>query len=124
MQLESPDRYSTYWSIWIEVLFGIMFPFQNLALSYLSVVKFKCLYVNSTIWHASDWNSQGDIMTTIGFLKEAPDVNIHGFNVYHKNRLILVCFLKEDFLHLYVQLHYVHKRISHSIYVPRYGEEG
>ncbi|KAF5958680.1 hypothetical protein HYC85_005905 [Camellia sinensis] len=29
------------------------------------------------------------VVTTIGFLKEAPRVNIHGFNVYHKNRLIL-----------------------------------
>ncbi|RHN63496.1 hypothetical protein MtrunA17_Chr4g0058871 [Medicago truncatula] len=29
------------------------------------------------------------IFVTIGFLKEAPDVDIHGFNVYHKNRLIL-----------------------------------
>ncbi|KAG9449911.1 hypothetical protein H6P81_009876 [Aristolochia fimbriata] len=29
------------------------------------------------------------IVTTIGFIKEAPHVNIHGFNVYHKNRLIL-----------------------------------
>lgn len=33
---------------------------------------------------------QGTVVTTIGFLKEAPQVNIHGFNVYHKNRLILV----------------------------------
>ncbi|KAM7471290.1 hypothetical protein LguiA_009473 [Lonicera macranthoides] len=32
---------------------------------------------------------EGTVITTIGFLKEAPDVNIHGFNVYHKNRLIL-----------------------------------
>ncbi|RVW53009.1 hypothetical protein CK203_072753 [Vitis vinifera] len=32
---------------------------------------------------------QGTVVTTIGFLKEAPQVNIHGFNVYHKNRLIL-----------------------------------
>ncbi|XP_019415467.1 PREDICTED: protein MICRORCHIDIA 6-like [Lupinus angustifolius] len=32
---------------------------------------------------------QATIVTTIGFLKEAPHVNIHGFNVYHKNRLIL-----------------------------------
>ncbi|KAK7350632.1 hypothetical protein VNO77_09463 [Canavalia gladiata] len=32
---------------------------------------------------------QATIVTTIGFLKEAPQVNIHGFNVYHKNRLIL-----------------------------------
>ncbi|KAJ9135345.1 hypothetical protein P3X46_032539 [Hevea brasiliensis] len=27
------------------------------------------------------------VITTIGFLKEAPDVNIHGFNIYHLNRL-------------------------------------
>ncbi|KAK3004556.1 hypothetical protein RJ639_019062 [Escallonia herrerae] len=33
--------------------------------------------------------SDGSVVTTIGFLKEAPNVNIHGFNVYHKNRLIL-----------------------------------
>ncbi|KAG7023121.1 Protein MICRORCHIDIA 6, partial [Cucurbita argyrosperma subsp. argyrosperma] len=32
---------------------------------------------------------EGVVVTTIGFLKEAPHVNIHGFNVYHKNRLIL-----------------------------------
>ncbi|GAB2269824.1 hypothetical protein Dimus_004742 [Dionaea muscipula] len=32
---------------------------------------------------------EGQVVTTIGFLKEAPQVNIHGFNVYHKNRLIL-----------------------------------
>ncbi|KAK9271675.1 hypothetical protein L1049_002038 [Liquidambar formosana] len=29
------------------------------------------------------------VVTTIGFLKDAPYVNIHGFNVYHRNRLIL-----------------------------------
>ncbi|KAL5747167.1 hypothetical protein ACOSQ2_024464 [Xanthoceras sorbifolium] len=32
---------------------------------------------------------EGTVVTTIGFLKEAPHVSIHGFNVYHKNRLIL-----------------------------------
>lgn len=36
---------------------------------------------------------QVSVITTIGFLKEAPHVNIHGFNVYHKNRLILVTLL-------------------------------
>jgi len=30
------------------------------------------------------------VITSIGFLKEAPHVGFHGFNVYHKNRLILV----------------------------------
>ncbi|KAL2492634.1 Histidine kinase [Abeliophyllum distichum] len=34
-------------------------------------------------------NVEGSVITTVGFLKEAPHVNIHGFNVYHKNRLIL-----------------------------------
>ncbi|KAH6557461.1 hypothetical protein KP509_1Z113400 [Ceratopteris richardii] len=29
------------------------------------------------------------VITTIGFAKEAPVVNVHGFNVYHKNRLIM-----------------------------------
>ncbi|KAI3684512.1 hypothetical protein L6452_33736 [Arctium lappa] len=35
---------------------------------------------------------EGSVVTTIGFLKEAPDVNIHGFNIYHKGRLILPFF--------------------------------
>ncbi|KAA8530215.1 hypothetical protein F0562_004924 [Nyssa sinensis] len=29
------------------------------------------------------------VITTIGFLQDAPHVNIHGFNIYHRNRLIL-----------------------------------
>ncbi|KAI4329540.1 hypothetical protein MLD38_027918 [Melastoma candidum] len=33
---------------------------------------------------------EGEVVTTIGFLKEAPNVSIDGFNIYHKNRLILV----------------------------------
>lgn len=32
---------------------------------------------------------EGEILTTIGYLNGAPNVNVHGFNVYHKNRLIL-----------------------------------
>ncbi|XP_074316921.1 protein MICRORCHIDIA 6-like isoform X2 [Silene latifolia] len=39
---------------------------------------------------------EGEVVTIIGFLKEAPDVNIHGFNVYHKNRLILVVMYDAD----------------------------
>ncbi|GLT77527.1 hypothetical protein SLA2020_491000 [Shorea laevis] len=37
----------------------------------------------------SGGNVEGTVVTTIGFLKQAPQVNIHGFCVYHKNRLIL-----------------------------------
>lgn len=32
------------------------------------------------------------VETTIGFIKEAPDLGVSGFNLYHKNRLIRVCF--------------------------------
>ncbi|WCJ36098.1 Histidine kinase- DNA gyrase B- and HSP90-like ATPase family protein [Euphorbia peplus] len=32
---------------------------------------------------------EGKVITTIGFIKEAPTMNVHGFSVYHKNRLIL-----------------------------------
>ncbi|OEL21974.1 Protein MICRORCHIDIA 6 [Dichanthelium oligosanthes] len=31
-----------------------------------------------------------DVITTIGYLKGAPRLDIYGFNVYHKNRLILI----------------------------------
>lgn len=37
----------------------------------------------------SSGNMQGAVITTIGFLKEAPHVNFHGFSIYHRNRLIL-----------------------------------
>lgn len=37
-------------------------------------------------------NEQAEVVTTIGFLKEAPRVNLSGFCVYHKNRLIMVSF--------------------------------
>ncbi|CAA6661224.1 unnamed protein product [Spirodela intermedia] len=33
--------------------------------------------------------TEGTCIVTIGFLNGSPDVNIHGFNIYHKNRLIL-----------------------------------
>ncbi|CAI0547389.1 unnamed protein product [Linum tenue] len=33
---------------------------------------------------------EGHVITTIGFVKDAPRVSIHGFNIYHKNRLIQV----------------------------------
>ncbi|CAH2036892.1 unnamed protein product [Thlaspi arvense] len=34
-------------------------------------------------------HEQAEVVTTIGFLKEAPKVNLSGFCVYHKNRLIM-----------------------------------
>ncbi|KAF1867307.1 hypothetical protein Lal_00049736 [Lupinus albus] len=35
------------------------------------------------------YSLRATVVTTIGFLKEAPEVSIQGFNIYHKNRLIL-----------------------------------
>ncbi|XP_072998721.1 protein MICRORCHIDIA 6-like isoform X2 [Typha latifolia] len=32
---------------------------------------------------------EAEVITTIGFLEGAPNLNVHGFNVYHRNRLIL-----------------------------------
>lgn len=45
---------------------------------------------------------QGQVITTIGFLKEAPHVCVHGFNVYHKNRLILVGVFCKRFCHMFL----------------------
>lgn len=36
-----------------------------------------------------DINQEVIVDTTIGFMNGAPNINVHGFNVYHKNRLIL-----------------------------------
>ncbi|XP_026664972.2 protein MICRORCHIDIA 6-like isoform X2 [Phoenix dactylifera] len=33
--------------------------------------------------------TEAEVITTIGFLEGAPEVNVHGFNIYHRNRLIL-----------------------------------
>lgn len=46
-------------------------------------------YPEFIMYRPSTGGTKEEVLTTIGFLKEAPDVNIHGFNVYHKNRLIL-----------------------------------
>ncbi|CAM0883226.1 unnamed protein product [Alopecurus aequalis] len=32
---------------------------------------------------------EGEILTSIGFINGAPTINVHGFNIYHRNRLIL-----------------------------------
>ncbi|KAG6514826.1 hypothetical protein ZIOFF_025200 [Zingiber officinale] len=34
-------------------------------------------------------DEKAEVVTTIGFLKEFPHVNVHGFNIYYMNRLIL-----------------------------------
>ncbi|XP_038879002.1 protein MICRORCHIDIA 6-like isoform X1 [Benincasa hispida] len=64
------------------VLRGTVVLHRNLAddLKYLEYILYK---------PQIGGHVEGVVVTTIGFLKEAPDVNIHGFNVYHKNRLIL-----------------------------------
>lgn len=58
------------------------------------VVEHRCIahdlkYPEFIMYKPQTGGTKEEILTTIGFLKEAPDVYIHGFNVYHKNRLIL-----------------------------------
>ena len=65
---------------------------------------------------------QGQVITTIGFLKEAPNVYHHGFNLYHKNRLILVSIFLVLKLILYtgtILLIYVRKcsNLVHNLWV-------
>ncbi|GAA0147738.1 hypothetical protein LIER_07365 [Lithospermum erythrorhizon] len=64
------------------LLRGRVIEYHNVAdgLKYPEFILYKPL---------SSGNVEGSVVTTIGFLKEAPLVNIHGFNVYHKNRLVL-----------------------------------
>ncbi|CAH9104419.1 unnamed protein product [Cuscuta europaea] len=64
------------------VLRGSLVEYHNIAseLKYRQCILYK---------PSSGGVCEGEIITTIGFLKEAPLVNHHGFNVYHKNRLIL-----------------------------------
>ncbi|KAL2935962.1 Protein MICRORCHIDIA 6 [Bienertia sinuspersici] len=58
------------------------------------VVEHRCIahdlkYPEFIMYRPQTGGTKEEILTTVGFLKEAPNVNIHGFNVYHKNRLIL-----------------------------------
>ncbi|KAK8465787.1 hypothetical protein PHAVU_009G176500 [Phaseolus vulgaris] len=75
--LHIPERFQI-------ILRGQVVKPHNIAddLKYPQFVKYAPLIGGSTKGTALT-------VTTIGFLKEAPQVNIHGFNVYHKNRLIL-----------------------------------
>ncbi|KAJ0971504.1 hypothetical protein J5N97_019463 [Dioscorea zingiberensis] len=49
-------------------------------LNYVECIKYKPK-VDGIIEH--------EVVTFIGFLEGAPNIDVHGFNVYHKNRLIL-----------------------------------
>lgn len=58
----------------------------------------------------SVFNEQGEVVTTIGFLKEAPKINLNGFCVYHKNRLIMVSF---EMLNMLAHIH-LKKELSYT----------
>ncbi|KAL4326302.1 hypothetical protein GQ457_11G005800 [Hibiscus cannabinus] len=64
------------------ILRGEIVEHHNIAddLKYIEYILYK---------PQSGGSVEGSVVSTIGFLKEAPQVNIHGFCVYHKNRLIL-----------------------------------
>ncbi|EOY02468.1 Histidine kinase-, DNA gyrase B-, and HSP90-like ATPase family protein [Theobroma cacao] len=47
------------------------------------------IYREFIVYKPQTGNTEAVVVTTIGFVKEAPSVNIHGYCIYHKNRLIL-----------------------------------
>ncbi|XP_040362764.1 protein MICRORCHIDIA 6-like [Rosa chinensis] len=55
--------------------------FHHFLRVYLSILYLQYILI--------DLKLEGQVITTIGFLNDAPYVSYHGFNVYHKNRLIL-----------------------------------
>ncbi|CAB4275248.1 unnamed protein product [Prunus armeniaca] len=64
------------------ILRGRDIEYHNIAedLKYVQFIKYMPQF---------DGNLEVEIITAIGFLKEAPHANTHGFNIYHRNRLIL-----------------------------------
>ncbi|KAE8723356.1 MORC family CW-type zinc finger protein 3 isoform 2 [Hibiscus syriacus] len=64
------------------ILRGEIVEHHNIAddLKYIEYILYKPQSAGSV---------EGTVVSTIGFLKEAPQLNIHGFCVYHKNRLIM-----------------------------------
>lgn len=57
-------------------------------LSFFNYLNFK-LYFFCNCWQ------QMAAIVTVGFVKDAKyHIDVQGFNVYHKNRLIKVCFMK------------------------------
>ncbi|XP_039027860.1 protein MICRORCHIDIA 6-like [Hibiscus syriacus] len=64
------------------ILRGEIVEHHNIAddLKYIEYILYKPQSAGSV---------EGAVVSTIGFLKEAPRLNIHGFCVYHKNRLIM-----------------------------------
>ncbi|MED6186326.1 hypothetical protein PIB30_065583 [Stylosanthes scabra] len=75
LYLKIPDNFQMF-------LRGIVVHPHNIAndLKYTEFILYKP-QVGGTV--------EATVVTTVGFLKEAPRVIMHGFNVYHKNRLIL-----------------------------------
>ncbi|KAL8248914.1 hypothetical protein R6Q59_005782 [Mikania micrantha] len=64
------------------VLLGDVVRYHNIAndLKHTEFIMYK---------PQSGGNAEGTVVTTIGFNKEAPNVSMHGFNIYNKNRFIL-----------------------------------
>ncbi|KAD6120042.1 hypothetical protein E3N88_11313 [Mikania micrantha] len=73
------------------VLLGDVVRYHNIAndLKHTEFIMYK---------PQSGGNAEGTVVTTIGFNKEAPNVSMHGFNIYNKNRFILGLSLRADWL--------------------------
>ena len=87
-------------------LVGLLFILYELRVSYYFFVSNFCMH--------SLWLTQAEVLTIIGFLKGAPTISVHGFNIYHKNRLIWVSFLTPCIDSLYLTMHKHRKHDLHS----------
>ena len=67
----------------------IYYNHVNMELLNLFNVPF-CIHMFTLLIFASTCLIQGEVVTSIGFLNGAPTISVHGFNIYHRNRLILV----------------------------------
>ncbi|KAM0945812.1 putative morc, S5 domain 2 protein [Dioscorea sansibarensis] len=60
---------------------GVVDPHSIVSdLKYVECIKYK---------PQVDGITEPEVVTFIGFLEDAPNIDIHGFSVYHKNRLVL-----------------------------------
>jgi hypothetical protein len=72
---------------------------ENILFLWLHALSFSVAIELEPCFHLSNYENrflilcQVDVITTIGYLSGAPRLDIYGFSVYHKNRLILVNFL-------------------------------
>lgn len=68
---------------------------------------FYLLNVEVFVFNISFLYFQSEVVTFIGFLEDAPNIDVHGFSVYHKNRLILVRIVYLPILIAFINMNFL-----------------